>query len=83
MLFLDNQIASNFYGTNADSFNRGKISKSSAMMKTATHNSSLKLNAWSDDLHTKARDSIPQNEAHLYYEVSVDSNCYFRQSNCV
>ena len=73
IVIVDNQTASDFYGTNADSFNRSKINNSSATMGTAIHNSSSKLNNWSDELHAKARDSIPQNEAHLYYEVSVDS----------
>ena len=29
--------------------------------------------AWSEDVHFKERDSIPKGEAHLYYEVALDS----------
>jgi hypothetical protein len=83
IVLTDNQTATDFYGTNAITFQRsqgaihGRPSIGSSA-DTAISNSALTRGAtgqvaWSEDVHFKERDSIPKQDAHLYYEVAFDS----------
>ena len=80
VVIADNRVLTDLYGssfvtTSRDNSGGAHLASNLVLKDTATRNPPIHgtSTAWSEEVHIQERDSIPRNEAHLYYDVSMDS----------